>query len=323
MAVDIALAGFVGIAFEAVAGTYVAPTKFFPIRSESVQWTQSTNFRRVIRGVADPLGAIAGNGHVEGDIDMELLSDVLPYFLRCARGTMTKTGTDDPATAAVESGPPFTYAFKPSASAVPAKTMSITVVRSGQVFGYVGCVVSSMTFGVDNDMATSTFTMLGRSEATQAAPVAAYNAAGDPYFGSGNWTLEIPTATQVFDSDEFSLQIEDNGEPQFRLKNVLGAQFIKYGERNVTLSVTRDFDGRAEYDAFKALTAKSVTVRVARGNESVRFVVPASIVDSYDLSLSGIGDLVRASVSYQGVHNAATGGGYTVTVVTAEDIAVA
>lgn len=312
MAVGIGAANFIGLAPEVTPGTYVAPTKFFPIRSESFQWTQSTNWRRVIAQTADVLGAVAGDGHVEGEIDMELMHDVLPYFLQIARGTLTQ---DDTAT------PDMVYEFTPSHAATPTKTASITTVRNGVTFGYVGCVVSSMNFGVDNGQATSVFNILGRSEASQSLPTLDLDDSGP--FGSGSWNIQIPTAAQVFDTDNLTLTIDDSGEPQMRLRNTLGAQFIKYGERTTTLSVERDFESRAEYDAFKTLTSKSITVRTqqaADADKYVEFVVPGAIVDTFELGTPGVGDLVRASVAYQGVHHAATGGSYKIEIGTEEDL---
>lgn len=306
----IGASGVVGVAIEAEPGTYTPPTKFFPIRSEGLVWTQNTNWRRVIRGTTDPIGAIAGNGSVEGDIDMELLADVLPYFLLCARGTLTKTG----------STPAFSYEFTPLHNAVAPNTMSITIVRNGVPFGYTGCVVASQNYGADNDAGVVTFTVMGRAEEEVAVPVSSF--AGDIPFGAGDWTIEIPTATQVFDADGFSFEVEDSASVQNRLKNSLGAQFIAYGERTTTLSLDRDFEDRTEYDQFKALTSKAVRVALsnAGGDNAVEFNMPVATIDGYDVSLGGVGDLVRASVSYMGVHDGGLGGAYGINVTTAEDV---
>jgi hypothetical protein len=42
MALDIGASGEVGLAFEATVGTYVAPTKFIPVRNESLKRVQDT-----------------------------------------------------------------------------------------------------------------------------------------------------------------------------------------------------------------------------------------------------------------------------------------
>lgn len=309
MAVGIGASTVVGIALEVTAGTYVAPAKFFPVRSESLRWVQNTNFRTVLRGVAEPLGAVAGNGNVEGDLDMEVQTDVVPYFLFASRGTVVKSGLI----------PDFVYTLTPSAAAVPTKTMSVTIVRNGIVFGYVGCVVSASNYSVDNGMAVVTYSLLGRSEAVQTAPTATY--VNDAPMGEGSYTVEIPTATQVFDTDSFTLSIDDGAQVANRLKNSLGAQFIHFGERTINASVERDFESRAEYDAFKALTAKSVTVKMAvSAARYVNLIVPAAITENYEINVGGVGDLVRAGVTYQGVYDTTTGAGVRVVCGSGTDI---
>src|SRR5689334_1270214 len=109
--------GIVGIALETVAGTYVAPTKFVPVESEGLNWVQDMNQRRPIRQSADVIGAVLGDGNVEGDIGMEFLEDCVAYFLHCARTSVAKTGTT----------PNYQYVFTGTAAALPSRTMSITV----------------------------------------------------------------------------------------------------------------------------------------------------------------------------------------------------
>ena len=312
MAKTIGAGGYIGVAIEDTANTYKAPEKFFPIRSESLSWTQNTNWRRVIRGTADVIGAVAGNGNAEGDIDAELLSDVLPYFLLCARGELTKDGT---------APDPITYTFTPLHGALAPNTMSITIVRGEEAFGYVGCVVSNMTFGVDNEMATANYSILGAAEENVAVP-ATPTYGDDTPFGAGNWSIQIPTATQIFDADQFSFEVNDNGEVQYRLKDELGAQFISFGERDLQLTLDRDFENRTEYENFKNLTEQSVTVALNEAaNNQVSFEMVAAIIDEYAVNLSGVGDLVRSSTTYIGTAGTA-GESYNIEVVTEEDVTI-
>jgi hypothetical protein len=312
MTVGTGAQGFLGIAPEVTSGTYIAPTKFIPIESESVQWVQDTVWRRPIRASADIVGAVPGNGRVEGDISMEAFEDVVAIFLRAARTTMTKSGTT----------PNFSYVFVGSAAAVPTKTFSITIVRNGVAFGYTGCVVGSFTFTVDDGLLKFNPTILGRDEATQTVPTPTWTTGlqSQPY-GAGMYKLEIPTATQIFDADGFDFSVDDSAEAQYRLKDTSrGAQFVSFGERSVTLSLDRDFDNRAEYDAFKALTAQGVTLMATKGaNNSITLEIPAAIKDTYEMSMGGQGDLMRGSISYNGVLDA-VGNAYKITIKTQEDI---
>lgn len=309
MAVGIGAGGFMGIALEATPGTYQAPTKYFAFESETIAFTQETNFRRPIRKSPSIIGAVDGNARIEGDISMEAFEDVLPYFLYCARTSIAKTG----------SSPNFTYTVTPTAAAVPVKTMSITVVRNNVAFGYTGCVVGNFNLTVEDGTLKFNPSILGRDEADQSVPVPTFSTTQP--FGAGKYRIEIPTASQVFDADGFDFGVDDSAEAQYRLKDSgRGAQFISFGERAVTLSMERDFESRTEYDAYKALTSQSITLLATKGsNNQISVVVPAAIKDEYTLGLSGQGDLIRASITYNGVIDG-SGNDYTMVVKTQEDI---
>lgn len=310
MAYGVGAGGIMGIALETVSGTYLAPTKFVPFNNESLMYQQETGFRRAIRNSPDVNYAVAGNAHVEGDIEMDATDDVVPYFMTASRMDVVKTGTT----------PNWIYTGTPNANATPAKTMSITIVRNGVVFGYTGCVVGSFTFGIDDGTLTYNVSIVGNDEATQTAPGSVTWPTTTP-FGMGQYSIEIPTATPVTDTDTFEFQVEDNAEPQFRLKNPgRGANFIKFGEREVTLSLERDFQNRTDYDAFKAMTSTSITLAATKGvNNSISILCPATLKDTYEVSLSGQGDLVRASIEYQCLVGAATPT-YTIVVKSQETL---
>jgi hypothetical protein len=164
--------------------------------------------------------------------------------------------------------------------------------------------------------------MLGMREENVTPPAAPVYTDDQP-FGSGQWNIQVPTDTQIFDADNFSFEVDDSGQVQNRLKSELGAQFISFGERNVTASIDRDFADRTEYNEFKALTEKSISVRAGlSADDYVQLTAPVTYVDSYDLNLSGVGDLVRASVSYSGIHDddPDVGGAYKIEFGTDEDM---
>lgn len=289
MAFGVGAGGIMGIALETVSGTYVAPTKFFPFNSESLQYQQDTNWRRAIRNSPDVNFAVPGNAHVEGDVEFDATDDVVPYFMNASRMDVVKTGA----------GPNYIYTGTPNALATPAKTMSITVVRNGAVFGYTGCVVGSFTIGMDDNTMTYSASITGNDEATQSSPTATWPTTTP--FGAGQYIVEIPTGTTITEADTFEFQVEDNAEPQYRMKNTgRGATFVKFGEREVTLHVERDFQNRTDYDAFKAMTSQTITITATKGaNNSISILTPVAIKDTYEVNLSGQGDLVRGAIDYQ------------------------
>lgn len=289
-------------------GVYVAPVKYIPFMSESLTSVQATIWRRPIRQSADIIGAVPGNFNVEGDISIEGMEDCVVYFLYASRNSVVKTGTSN-----------FTYTFTPTAGAIPARTLSITVVRNGIVFGFTGVVVGSQTFTVEDGILMYNVSMIGRDEAVQTLPTPTWPTTVP--FGAGQYSIEIPTATPVLDTDTFEFTVDDAAEAQFRLKNpTRGAQFIKYGERAVTISLERDFDTRTDFDAFKALTSQDITITATKGaNNSITLNTPVTIKDTYEVQNSGQGDLVRAAIAYNAVINA-SGVSYTVTLKSQENV---
>ena len=310
MPVGVGASGFVGVAVEATAGTYLAPTHYLPLLSEDVSYTQDTTWRRPLRGIADVSGGLAGYARVEGSIEVELTHDILPQLLRAARVTIVKTGAG-----------PYTYTATPSQVAVPAKTMSITIVRNGVAFGYVGCIIGSQEYTIDNGVLKGTFSILGTDEASQTVPTPTYVTTAP--FAAGQYSLEIPFGSVVTDADTFTLSIEDNPEAQYRIKNTKAAQFVKLGERSVSLSINRDFENRTDFDAFKALTAQRIVLTATAGANSIKFDVKAALKESYAISgLSGQADLIRADISYQGVYDDGSAKSYEIVINSSANITV-
>lgn len=309
MAVGIGAGGILGVAIEAVAGTYVAPTKYIPFNSESLKYNINPVERRPIRNSAGLIGVVPGNATVEGDIEFDVSADILLYFLAASRCTYVKTGTT----------PNFNYVFTPQSNALPAKTMSITIKRGDETFGYTGCVVGGFTLAIDSDgKLTCTANIFGRNEATQTAPTAVWPTT--PIISAGMYSLQIPTATQVFDADTYEFSSEDNAVANGRIRNTPGASFVNFGESNATVKVERDFDTRAEYDAYKAGTSKSITLEATQTtNNKITILTPVAIANTYEVNIGGQGDLIRASVEYASVVGAG-GFHYQITIVTSENL---
>jgi hypothetical protein len=286
---------------------YAVPTKAFRIKSESLSYKQATQWRRTIGLSVDNQGAIPGNVNTEGDISMEAMHDVMPYFHTCSRASVVKTGAG-----------PYTYTVTPTADATAKKTMSITIVRNGVVFGYTGCVVGSYNYTIDNGAVAVTWSIKGSDETTQTTFVPTF--VDTPVFGAGQYEFQIATPTVVRDVSAFTFSVDDGAEPQFRFNNTgRGAEFMKFGERSVSASVTRDFHNRTDYDAFKALTGQSFQMMCAVGPHSITLTAPSIIKESYELGLSGQGDLITAAISYQMTFDNATSRAYQVVIVTTEN----
>lgn len=310
MPAGIGASGVIGVAFEPTLGTYTAPTKFFPIKSETLMFNQGVTPRRVIRGVAGPLGFVKGNGIVEGEISMEVLPDVLPWFLFASRCTVVQTGVG-----------PWVYTAKGNNSGSPtaARSLSITIVRNGIVFGYTGCIIGASTYSIEDGILSVVHKVLGMEEAVQTAPTATYNAASVP-FGMGTYSLEIDDVV-VADIGNVSISIEDNATPEYRLAGGTGADVVHFGENTTKITMDRDFITRAQYDKYRALTAEKFELTNTLGGEIVKFTIPVGVMTTYAISLSSVGDLVLAKTEFEGGYHAATGSNWEIAVTsTTENI---
>jgi len=297
------------------SGVYTAPTKYGPITSESLKYVQGTQWRRPIRQSVDNIGGVPGNVHIEGDVVIEGLTDLMVYFHRAMRQALVKTGP--------VSGK-YLYTYTPTASATAGRTLSITVVRNGVVFGYVGCTVGTVKFGVSNGMLTATYSIIGMDETVQSMPTPVWTTNQLQPFGAGEYDVEIPTGTQVFDTDTFEFTSTDNATPNYRMKNTgRGAQFVSYKERTVTMTMNRDFQDRTDYDAFKALTAQGIRVKATKAvtGEIFQLDVIATVKDTYEAgNLSNQGDLLMEKIAYQGTLDPTSGNAWTLAITTAENM---
>ncbi len=307
MVVGIGGAGSVGFGNETTQGTYIAPTHFLPVRSESLSFKNEVIYTRPIMGVVDQVHAVEGPQMVEGDIEFEVIEDLLAVLLHCGRNTVAKSGAG-----------PYTYVFTPSPAAeAPNETFSFTIVRNGVVFGYTGCVIGGLEFTVDNGLFVCTASILGEGEASQSDPTEVFPVT--PPFGADAYTIEIPTATAVTDVDTFSWSLDDSAEAVYRLGNAQAAAFVKFGERSVSASVERDFESRADYDAFKAVTAQEIRFLATAGANSIEIFTRSAIKSTYEVNLSSQGDLVRGQIEYEGKYSFGDSESYEITIITDED----
>lgn len=271
-------------------------------------------YRRPIRQSVDQIGMVPGNVSVTGAISMEAMDDVIVYYLYAMRMGIVKTGTP----------PNYVYTCTPtSTNAFPTRTLSLTIVRNSQVFGYVGCILSQLTLSIANDILQMDCDIIGQNEATQSLPVPTWNT-GIP-FGPGSWNVGIPLGTQIFDLDTFSYVVNENGAAQYRLKNTgpnagRGAQFVSVGERSIQMTCSRDFIDKTDYSAFQAGTATSVNILASHGaNNSIQFFMGNVFKSTMQIPLTAQGDIVRESLTYDSTIDG-SGNATVLTVMTQENI---
>jgi len=312
---EIGGSGQVGLAFETTKGTYIAPTKWIPVRSESLQKIEEKQYRMNIRALADRTPGPQGNYRIEGDIEFEITHDTILYFLYAARVLPAKTGVTD-----------FTYTFTPVATANPTtasgattrKTLSILVGRSNLGFGYTGLSVTGFSITFDNEVMVGTFSLMGLDESLQS--IGAQTWPTSDVYGPEESEVKIPAATARVDISSASLTVDDGGVADHRMDGSRAPSRIRWGEREVTFTAEHDFEDRDDYDIFTAQTQQSLLVQGSRSatNDQVKVTLAGTITDSYDVTLPGLGDLVSANIGYHATYDGADA--YTVEVKSTEDI---
>jgi hypothetical protein len=238
---------------------------------------------------------------------MEVDSSLLPYLLYCGRYTITKTGA----------ATPWTYKFAPSEAGAAStgtgnneRTASITVVRNGVGFGYAGCVLGGGEFTIENGVLRFTANIMGLSEETPAGlgtPVWA-----DPkLLGADAHSVYVAASavTPTFvdnsvDFNGFTFTQNFNAEAQNRVVPDRAATYISFGITEATYNTELDFNDKTEYDHFKAAETRALKlesigdgVAYASSEDAIQIQVNRSAYDSYEVPLSGMGDLIMATVT--------------------------
>src|SRR5574342_1063787 len=310
--------GWMGVALEATKGTYVAPTVYVPIISESFRYVEDRYYSPQIREDTIVSDVKQGYYHIEGEFEMEVDVNFVPYFLFATRHT--------PSSAA------GVYTFVPSdagststaASGMVQRTMSITIERNDIEFGYSGCTLGSLRIFLDGGILKMGGNLIGEKDnvtsghtPTWAAPSLFGADATEISTGASSLT---PTFTPVLDFNGFEFEANFNGAAQNRIRRDRSASYVSFGETELNLTTELDFINKTEYDNFVATTQKAVQLEsliggatFATATQAFRLTVYRGVYETYDLGLSGLGDLIMAGVTMRGI-GIAGGDGYKIEV---------
>lgn len=327
MAPGIGATSFIGIAPEAVMGTYVAPTVFVPVIRDTLKYTEGKYYSQQLREqVIDP-DVKSSYYHIEGDLEMEVDTNVFLYFLYASRHAIVKTGSG-----------PYVYTFVPTkvgststgAGAVQ-KTLSISAIRNEIVFGYTGMTVSQYEFTIDNGVLKCTMGMVGLAEETQSLPVASWVApdllgadSHNVFTGASGVT---PTFAQVETFNGFTFTVNHNAEAQNRIKSQRSASYVKFGKTDLEVRSQLDFVDKTDYDNMKNAATQAIKLESTVGGgaysaatDGISLQANRMAFDTYDISVESIEDIIMADFVGHGL--AQTGGdAYEIGVKSAINIA--
>lgn len=311
MPAGIGAGAYLAFCFETTMGTYLPPntagTVFVPIISESLHYVEDKYYSPQLRQSAVVADVKSGPYHVEGDIEMEVDVNYLPYFLYCTRHNIAKSGSG-----------PYTYDFTPSAAgsastassgAVP-RTASISVIRNGVGFGYGGCILNTMEFTIDAGILKCTFNVLGMSE-QQPGALGTPAWVASLLFGADSHSIYVAAsgANPTFGAADltfngFTFNANHNATAQNRINALRAASYVSFGETECTYTTELDFMNRTEYDNFKSAATRAIKLESCIGGSdftaatsAVKLQVNKSVYDTYEVGVGGIGDLIMANVT--------------------------
>jgi hypothetical protein len=320
--------GSVGIAFESIMGTYVAPTVFVPVLSETLRYTEEKYYSEQIRQQTIVSDVKSGYYHVEGDIELEVDPSNIVHWLYASRHTCTKSGAG-----------PYNYLFIPSsagsastaAGTTAPKTLSITVVRNDVVFGYTGCTVGSFEFMVEDGVLKATLNVLGLAEAVQSAPTESWVAPILYGADAHRVFLAASAASPTFGAEDtnfngFTFRANYNAEAQNRIHAQRSASYVSFGITEAEIESELDFLDRTDYDNFVNNTQRAIKLvstnggaTLAAATDGIKLQGNRVSYDVYDIGLEGMGDLIMAGFTGRCVGIAA-GNAYEIEVKSAVSI---
>lgn len=314
--VDVAGGGHVKIALETAYGTYTAPTKTVPVTAESLQEVRTDSFRTPLVGQAVTIGKTPGRHHVEGEITMEALPEVMAYFLIASRwgNNVQKTGVG-----------PYVYTAyddKVVRLETARRSLTIGVDRAGVGFAYLGCQVTSMKFSFsDGGVPMLTCGIMGRNQTNDYTPSAPSIPTELP-FSVNEVTLSIAGSSRGdIDAESVEIMMDDNGSPKFNLTGSDRSDYTLFGEFVGEASYEIDFESKADYAIWVARTAQELILDATKdANQSFNLEFHGGMYDTFEVNLGDIGSQVRAAASLRAIYNATATHAASLSITTTEDI---
>lgn len=321
-------AGAVGWAFETTKGTFAAPTVWIPILSESLAYTEDRYYSPQIRQTTIVSDVRQGYYHVEGDIELEVDPNNFIYPMYCTRHTIAKTGAG-----------PYVYTYRPSDAGATStasgtttpKTATICVLRNGAWWAYTGCTLGGFEIRIEDAVMKATLNVLGEGEETPGSQTPVWV---DPLlYGADSHAVYVaasataPTfAAASTDFNGFTFRANFNAEAQNRLVTNRKASYVSYGESEIEVETELDFIDKTEYNNFVSTTQKAMKLESTRAGaafaaatDGVKVQLNRAVYETYDIPLSGMGDLIMAGVTARNI-GIAGGSAYQIEVKSAVSI---
>lgn len=316
-----------GIATESTPGTFVPPTTFLTLLSESLQlkpdYTKIAGLRPDVLVQQDALH-LQTTRNVEGDIVPVPLTSGLGKLLNLLTGaTVTPTGA-----AAAK-----TFVFPIGNSAPDGKSISIQVGVPGtdgvvQAKSVKGAVITSITFGMERGGAlTCTATMWGADlDTTQTLATAVYPTNAEAFsFLSSVLQIDGTAPSALVTAATITFAFAKNVERYGLNGSGTAATPITNAQIAISGNYTVEFSGGwAHYNAYRNSTRRSLTLNnsgrtdiVAGTKGQLNFTVPKMVVEDNATPVVAGPDIVTTQASWTAVGDGVNPPA-TITYVTAD-----
>jgi hypothetical protein len=204
------------------------------------------------------------------------------------------------------------------------RTASITIERNGIEFGYSGCTIGNLRIWLDTGILKMGGTLIGEKDNTASGDTPTW--AAPSLFGADASAIKVgassltPTFAEVTDFNGFEFEANYNASAQNRIRRDRSASYVAFGETEISLTTELDFIDKTEYNLFVATTQKAIQLEsligganFAAATQAFELTVYRGVYETYDLGLSGLGDLIMAGVTMRGI-GIAGGDGYKIRV---------
>lgn len=284
MALSTALAAQLGVKAESTYGTYVAPTSFFPLISETVKLDRPhivSKAIRVGRLTTDTGDWAQGAKTVNGQVNLELYDRTSALLFVHALGSVSTSGAG-----------PYTHTITPGNLLGKSLTMQIgrpSTDGTVRVFSYLGTKIKSWTLSAKaGDLVKMSLDVLGRDEDTgQTLASASYTSGLKPFVFTGA-ALSIAGST-LTNCREFSITGSNMLADRRVTNSALMLEPVDADVRSYTGTVLMEFDGLTQYNRFTGGTEAALVLTFTSGSNTItittnaRFTGETPTVDGPDI----------------------------------------
>lgn len=232
--------GYVGYGVEVTEGTQVAPTKYLPVSSFSVEDSNDFIVPDQIRHSRDHYIAMAAPYAVSGSFEMELIPNGIAHLLKSAFAATIVTSA--------YAGGGYQHVYTPAA-AEPTFTFESSA-NDVLVMRYGGCRVNTIEIkAAFGEIVTASFGLEGVNRSKQGSASTPSYVNTVPFHFSGV-DIKVASGTLLSTVKDFTFGVNNNIDRVGTLRKTRAWKRLELGMREVTLALTIDFTDTAEYDRF-------------------------------------------------------------------------